>query len=40
MKGPNPKCPCCGLPLYQLERWNNGGEKFWVMACICGWEEE
>jgi len=40
MRGPEDKCPNCGLPLHQLERWRNDGGIFWVMACICGWEEE
>ena len=41
MKGPNPRCPECGLLLTQKTQGSSDGDIYWIVVCEhCGWEEE
>lgn len=41
MKGPESKCPNCGMPLEQIARWNEYlGTYFEIICEYCEWRED
>lgn len=40
MRGPEPRCPECGLDLHYRQIWREGMGIMSEWYCDCGWEEE
>ncbi len=40
MKGPDPRCPECAMPLTQVAKWKEEAGEIWSWYCEhCGWKE-